>query len=236
LEGPVAWEDPALPRLKRLLGTLGATFLPSETARSVAEGQVAPAARFAALSALPWAPLWAIIPFTHTLLFKPPFLLEELPEAGTSLTVDVLRAMLIGLVMSVFSLVSWSVPFASLLRAFSRDPRDRRATAAAYRTAFYRVWIIPFGMSLFWLSYWAFPATLQTTVGDFTFLCLQILPRMLVVLHCHAMARYFGAGGGASLLVAGVPLAVEFAAGRLLWHVAATFLPLMPGPVPGGAG
>jgi hypothetical protein len=59
---------------------------------------------------------------------------------------------------------------------------------------------------------------------------------MLIVLHCHAMARYFGASPGAALVVAGVPLAVEWAAGLWVWHVTRAFLPDPPVADAAGAG
>jgi hypothetical protein len=83
-------------------------------------------------------------------------------------------------------------------------------------------------MSLFWLSVWALPMGAPALAGDLAFLFFQMLPRMLIVLHCHAMARYFGASSGTALLVAGVPLAVEWAAGLWVWHLTRDFLPVQP--------
>lgn len=222
------WENAAFSWPRRFVSTLGAAFLPTETARAVADGSLGPALGFALLSALPWAPVWAVVPFTHTLQFKPNLALEVLAKPGLSVASDVARALAIGLVLSLVSLVTWSVPFASLLKAFAREQDQALATRAAYRTALYRVWLVPFGMSLFWLSVWALPTGAPALMGDLTFLLFQMLPRMLIVLHCHAMARYFGASSGTALLVAGVPLAVEWAAGLMVWHVTREFLPAQP--------
>ncbi len=235
IDGPIAWENPELPWFRRFCATLSASFLPVETARPAAEGAIGPAVRFAFLSALPWSLCWAIVPFTHSLLFKPSFGLARLENAGLSVEADLARAILLGLVLSSVSLVSWSVPFASMLRAFSRDPKDPQTTRAAYRTALYRVWVVPFGMAMFWLAVWAMPESTPPILGDLTLLCFQVLPRMLIVLHCHAMARYYGASSSAALVVAGVPLAVEWAAGLWVWHITQGLLPAMPSAV-GGTG
>jgi hypothetical protein len=222
------WENAALSWPRRFVSTLGASFLPTETAQAIAEGSLAPAIGFALLSALPWAPLWAVVPFTHTLQFKASLALEVLAKPGLSVASDLARALAIGLALSLVSLVTWSVPFASLLKAFAREQDQALATRAAYRTALYRVWLVPFGMSLFWLSVWALPMGAPALAGDLAFLFFQMLPRMLIVLHCHAMARYFGASSGTALLVAGVPLAVEWAAGLWVWHLTRDFLPVQP--------
>ncbi len=235
-EGPIPWEDPELPWPRRLLGTLSAGFLPIETARAAADGSVRPALVFALLSALPWAPVWAIVPFTHTLQFKANFALDVVSKPGLTLATDLAQSMTIGLLLSLVSFLTWSVPFASLLKAFAPENERSAAPRAAYRTALYRVWLVPFGMSLFWFAVWALPEGSPALAGDVIFLCFQLLPRMLIVLHCNAMARYFGASPGGALIVSGVPLAVEWAAGLWVWHVTQGFLPEPPPGDAAGAG
>lgn len=236
LEGPMAWEDPALPWHRRLLRTLGATFLPTESARAAAEGSLGPALRFALLSALPWAPLWAVVPFTHTLLFKSRFTVEVIESAEISIALDVARAMAVGLVLSVLYFLSWAFPFASLLRAFAHVPHQSSATLAAWRTALYRVWIVPAGMTLFWLITWGMPENPPTVLLEITFLCFQMLPRLLLVLHCHAAARYAGVSSAMALVVSILPVIVEWSAGLLVWHGAKELLPPMPESVRAGEG
>ena len=116
------------PRLsfgRRLFSTLGATFAPLRTIHAVAAGRIAPALRFTLLTALPFMLLWAIVPFTHTLLFKPSFGLEVLPEqelrcrSGSTCCAPVA----IGLGFSSITFVSWTLPFASLVGAFSNGSR-----------------------------------------------------------------------------------------------------------------
>jgi hypothetical protein len=226
-DGPIAWEDPGLPWLRRLVNTLGATFLPAETARSVAEGPLGPALWFALLTALPCAPLWTVLPFTHTLRFLPSFGLEVLPQPGLSIGGDVARAMGIGLALSLVSMFSWALPFASLLKAFASEAHAAQAARAAWRTALYRVWIIPLGMTLFYLATWGFPDKPPALAFDITVLCFQLLPRILIVVHCHAMAKFLGASGGSALLVALVPLGVEAAAGLWVSDLARHLLPPM---------
>lgn len=237
-EGPFPWERPELSWFGRLSASLGSCFEPIASARATAEGRVGPSVLFAVLTALPFTLVGAIIPFTHTLLFKPSFALERLPHAnepGLSVEADLARAVLIGLVLALVSLLSWSVPFASLLRAFSRDPQDPQTTRAALRLVFYRLWIVPFGMALFWLSVWGMPATLQNALGEVTLLCFQLLPRTLILMHCHAMARFWGASTGAAMLVAIVPLGVEMAAAPWVWQVAQNFVPAIPDATLGGS-
>lgn len=234
IEGPIPWENAALSWPRRFLSTLGASFLPTETARSVADGPLGPAVGFALLSALPWSLLWAIVPFTHTLNFHN-LTIDVLSKPGLSVGSDVAQAGAIGLAYSLAVMASWSVPFASLLKAFAREQDQALAPTAAYRTALYRVWLVPFGASLFWLSVWALPPTPPGLLADLAWLFFQMLPRILILLHCHAMARYFGASTGTALLVAVVPLGVEVAVGPWIWHVAKGFLPEQP-VGPAGAG
>lgn len=235
VEGPVPWEDRELPWLTRLFRTLNATFLPVETARAVAEGRVGPAALFAFLTALPWSLSWAIMPYSHTLLFKPSFGLERMEGASLSLESDLARTLLLSLGLSVISLLSWSIPFASLLRAFSRDPKDPQTTRGAYRNALYRVWVVPFGMTMFWMCVWAMPENTPSLLPAVTFLFFQIMPRMLIILHCHAMARYFGASLNGALLVSVVPLLVEWSVGLIVAHLTQGLLPAIPAALQGGA-
>jgi hypothetical protein len=236
LEGPIAWEDPSRSLPLRFWRTLGSTFLPTETVRAVAEGTPGPALRFGLLSALPWAPLWAIIPFTHTLQFKARFALEELSKPGLSTEFDVARAMIVGLVLSLLFFVSWALPYASLLRAFAGGHDPGEVTRAAWRNALYRVWIVPLGMTLFWLVTWAMPPEPPPIAMEVALLFFTMLPRLLIVLHCHAMARYFGASGGVAVLVSVMPLLVEWAASQLVWHAAQGLLPPMPEGLAGGDG
>src|ERR1700712_1452399 len=124
ITGPLPWEDPALSWPRRFFSTLITTFAPLRTIHAVADGTILPAIAFALLSAGPFMVLWAILPFTHTLMFKPEFGLEVMAKSDDlTIGIDVLRALGIGMVVSIISLSSWALPFASLVRAFSNGTR-----------------------------------------------------------------------------------------------------------------
>jgi hypothetical protein len=229
--GPISWEDEALPWYARLSRTLQATFAPLDTLHAVANGEIAPALRFMLLSALPWMLLWAIPPFTHTLNFETSFKVTVLKvPGGLPIELDIVRAMAIGLVFNGLSQLSWSLPFVSLLRGFANGSRPEDPRRAGWRTSLYRMWIVPFGMTLFFLVPWALPSAPNDFVVELAVLGLQMLPRMLILIHCHVMARYFGANGFGALVVSVVPLLVQWAVGLSLQELALKLLPVMPVP------
>ena len=229
ITGPLPWEDPALSWPRRFFSTLGTTFAPLRTIHAVADGTIGPALAFALLSSAPFMVLWAIPPFTHTLIFKPEFGLEVMAKSDDlTIALDVLRALGIGLVVSVISLFSWALPFASLVRAFSNGTRPENPQLAAWRTALYRLWIIPLGTTLFSIAVLGMPKDPNPFAIELAMLGLQILPRILVLVHCHTMARYFGASGFGALVVSGVPLVVQWAVGLSVQQGAEMMLPPMP--------
>jgi hypothetical protein len=228
INGPMGWEDDALPWYQRLSRTLGATFAPIESLHAVANGEVAPALRFALLSALPFMFLWAVVPFTHTLRFGPSFDVVVLPHGAMPIELDVVRALAIGLVFSGLSQLSWALPFASLVAAFSDGSRPEDPRRAGWRTALYRMWVVPFGMTVFFVVVWGLPAGPSEFVAELAVLGLQMLPRMLILVHCHVMARYFGANGFGALVVSVVPLVVQWAVGLSLQELAVRLAPVMP--------
>lgn len=224
----MGWEDGALPWYQRLYRTLSATFAPLESLHAVANGEVAPALRFALLSALPFMFLWAVVPFTHTLRFGPSFDVVVLPHGAMPIELDIVRALAIGLVFSGLSQLSWALPFASLVAAFSDGSRPEDPRRAGWRTALYRMWVIPFGMTVFFVVVWGLPAGPSDFVAELAVLGLQMLPRMLILVHCHVMARYFGANGFGALVVSVVPLVVQWAVGLSLQELAVRLAPVMP--------
>jgi hypothetical protein len=227
--GPIGWEDEALPWWARLWRTLGATFAPLDSLHAVANGEVGPALRFMVLSALPWMFLWAVIPFTHTLNFETGFRVSLVKDAGNlPIELDVVRAMAIGLVFNGMSQLSWALPFVSLLKGFANGSRPEDPKRAGWRTSLYRMWIVPFGMTMFFVIPWALPVNPSDFVFELGVLGLQMLPRMLILVHCHVMARYFGASGFGALVVSVVPLVVQWAVGLSLQELAVRLLPAMP--------
>lgn len=225
--GPIAWEDANLGAFQRLFGTLAATFRPIQSLRAVAHGPIGPAIAFFVLSGLPWMLLWGILPFTHTLLFGHSFDLKVVGNATQPQIVpDVIRASGVGFVMSCLSFLSWALPFASLTKAFcASPPHAEEAHRAAWRSALYRGWIIPFGFAMSQFLLWAWPV--EPTFDSFQLVVLlcQLAPRLLILIHCQAMARYVGASTLGALAVALVPVALDWAVGLLLAEGATSFLP-----------
>jgi hypothetical protein len=226
--GPLAWEDPSLSFFRRFFSTLAATFAPLRTIHAVAAGELGPALRFALLTAFPLMLLWAIVPFTHTLLFVPPFGIKLVTDKATMpVWLDVARAAGIGFGFSAITFLSWTLPFASLVSAFANGSRPENPKLAAWRTALYRDWVIPLGMTLLSLTEWAVPTPSAVAV-EITILSVQMLPRILILVHCHTMARYFGANGFGALVVSVIPLAVQWAVNLSLQQVIVSLLPAMP--------
>jgi hypothetical protein len=231
--GPIAWEAPELSFPRRLFGTLRSTFSPLTSIQAVSSGRVGPALSFGLLWTLPWMPLWAIMPFTHSLWFKHNFTVEVL-SGKTSLSVpwDIARAAAIGIVLSCIRLLCWALPFASLLRAFASNSPTREADVnpahAAWRLVLYRTWVVPCGLSLLTLLAWSLPPEPSPFLIELSLLVFRWLPPILVLSHFFAMARYFGVAGLASIAVAGIPFVLEVAVG--LWVGQGAELLLPPNP------
>lgn len=229
--GPIAWEDDSLPWHRRLFATLGATFRPIVSLHAVANGELGPALRFACITALPFMLVWAVTPFTHTLMFGPELSLDVVGGAGPlPIWLDVLRAMGIGLALAIIALLAWVIPFASLVRAFADGSRSESPTKAAWRTALYRTWIVPLGTTALYFVSWSMPRQPSPFLLELTLLTFEMVPRLVILIHCHAMARYFGATGFSALVVSIMPLAVQWAVSLPVWQIAETFLPPAPPP------
>ncbi|MET0341487.1 MAG: hypothetical protein ABW252_10840 [Polyangiales bacterium] len=230
--GPIGWEDPSRSWPRRLLATLGATFAPVETLLAVAGGEVRPALRFALVVTLPWMLLWAIIPFTHRLAFSPGFVLEVLPikpGAPASVGLDVLRAAVIGFVLSLISLGALGLSFVSLLRAFADGSREEDPRTAGIRTMLYRAWVIPFALLGYFLVLWGQPHDPSPFVAEICWVGAHMLPRLLLLAHCLSMARYLGATGLGAAAVSMLPFVVEWAVQLTVQEGAVM---LMPPPIP----
>lgn len=232
--GLMAWETPDRSFWARWLGTVRSTFAPNVTVDALAQGELAPALRFALLWMLPWMPLWGIVPFTHALLFKAQFQVEVVQKPGIlPVPWDVLRAMGIGFVLSTIGILSWALPFASLLGAFAQNGTpERDPRRAAFRLTLYRAWVLPCGFALYFLVVWALPEEPASIAVMLAELGLRFFPRLLVLMHCFALARLFGLRGLSLMAVAGVPLLVEMAVAPLVGEAAIHLLPEAPKEAP----
>jgi hypothetical protein len=224
------WENPELSLFRRITGTLSSTFLPLGTIRAVSSGTIGPALRFMLIWTLPWMPLWAIMPYTHSLLFKYNFAVEVVAKTSGGIWLDVARAMAIGVALSGVAMLSWALPFASLLRAFGNTPEPGVEPGnAAWRMVLYRAWVVPCGLTLLSVLAWSLPKEPNASLVELALLGLLLLPRVLILMHCFAMARYFGVQGLSSIAVALVPLIVEVVVGLVVGRGAEALLPAAPG-------
>jgi hypothetical protein len=219
------WERSELSFPRRVLGTMASAFAPVESVGSIlSERAVAPALGFALLFAFPFMAAWAVIPFTHTLEFKPGAVV--LVNAGSEqVALDILRAAAIGLGMGLVSVASWALPFGSLLRAFCPRP-DLAASAPRFaaRLALYRAFLVPLALSLLYGGSWLLPAT-PAVLFETAALLLTLMPRLILLMHTVALARALGLSSGARLAVVLVPVGVEAALGLLVGEGVARLLP-----------
>ena len=72
---------------------------------------------------------------------------------------------------------------------------------------------------MFRLLIWALPSDPIPSLVEIAALSLQMLPRILIFVHCHTMARYFGANGFGALMVSVIPLGVQWAVSLSLHQV-----------------
>jgi hypothetical protein len=224
------WEEHERGFGDRLLSTLSATFAPVRTVHAAAVGPLAPALRFAFLTMLPCMLLWGITPFTAKLKFGPSFAVVVTKGADqAAIALDIAYAAALGLGLSLFTWLSWSVPFASLTAAFAPAPNTGApARLAAWRCALYRGWVIPAGLLVLYTIEWMYPASLAIELLAVVVLICQLVPRMLVVVHCQTLARYLGASYLGAIGVALVPLVFEWVVTSVAMTYARGLFPEMP--------
>jgi hypothetical protein len=226
------WEEPERGFGDRLFSTLSATFSPVRTVHAAAVGPLAPAIGFGLLTMLPCMLLWGIIPLTAKLNFGPAFTVTPSKGADSAaIALDIARAAGLGLGLSAFAWLSWTLPFTSLTAAFAPAPHTGApARLAAWRSALYRGWVIPAGLATLYAASWMYPASLAPELLAVFALICQLVPRMLVIVHCQTLARYLGASYLGALGVALVPLAFEWAVGSLAMNYVQGLFPEVPAP------
>lgn len=194
----------------RFFRELAAAFRPRQTAAGFAlSDRVGPAFVFFCLTFVPLSLIGGIIPWTHTLRFGDVFGVERIGQGDV--TLDVLRAMGIGLLVQGVLAGGFIAAFRSLAKAYG-EPRRGGAQdigRVALRAALYRAWLLPmqgtFGLPAV-LLVWALP---KDAPGGLVLLPLLILTIWPVVLHFmgmrHAARQACGAGPFASFTVVLVP-------------------------------
>lgn len=219
---PMAFEDRRRSLLSRFGLTLATAVRPVSSAPAFATDNWRDALRFALWTALPLALVAGIIPHTRTLLFLGDFQIRVLgsPPADTvAIALDVVRAGLIQVALTVAYLLSLLVPFTSLVRAYAGEAE----AIYAARVLLYRIWLAPLGLVLVALA--AHASTMPTDVLDPTTATVpplllvawtaQMMTMVLLMLSMGFTARLAcGLGLGWALVVVIVPIAVSFFVGH----------------------
>lgn len=140
--GPgVPWELEGVSYFRGYWATLAQAMSPSATAASMRGDDIRLPLSFAMLTWLPLAALQGIIPYTHTLLFKPGFVVEVQGGATSgAIAADVARAAGLGVALGAVQLLGLGLAFASLSTAFGQEGIAKRATA--WRGVLYRAFLV----------------------------------------------------------------------------------------------
>jgi len=203
------WEERGRPFAARLWATLGSTFHPVRDVARVTHGPVAPAARFALLTAIPVMLLSGILPCTRLLQFDSNL---SLTLKGSPTPVEIALDVGAGAGLGMLILVTgWAFScwnFVALSR-FAADPALAPVTPvpAAWRVGRYRAWLLPAAVLLLYLTLWVGP-TPNATRGQLLNLAFVVFPGVVQMLHFSATARYFGASSLASVPVSFAPVLI----------------------------
>ncbi|UJR83817.1 hypothetical protein [Sandaracinus amylolyticus] len=224
---PIAWEDTSRSAPARFVATLASALRPVSSAPAFARSGVGAAWLFFALSFVPLALASEIVEMTSTLLFGA-MQVEVIGGADASaITIDVARAMGLGLVLSSVQLAAFALPYVSLARSYapSSAPPD-----APLRVVLYRAFLLPLGTVAVSLLFWMSPAdphvdTFLTIKG-----LLVVVPLALLFVSLRSTARMAsGVGPIASFVVVIVAFAsMEVAS----FYIESTVTSLRPPPPP----
>lgn len=221
---PIPWEDASASLIKRFFGTLASALRPNASAPAFARDDLARPRSFWALSFLPLAVLSAIVPSTHTLLFGPSLAVSVVGGADqATVAIDVVRAVGIGILVSLVALIALALPYVSLARAYA----EKGYEGAPLRVVLYRAFLLPLSQVLLYLVVWSLPRDPSELAGLMA-AAAQMLPLVLLFWALRSTARMAsGVGPFASYLAAIVPFVVMVFAQELLGRAIA---PLMPDP------
>jgi len=211
---PVPWEDPSRSLIPRFFATLAEAGSPLVTAPSFRHPGTGRALVFFVLTFVPLALLSGIVPYTAHLFFGPSFSVEVRPADAMQdvLTLDVVRAMAVGLGVALVQWLALALPFASLSNAYA----DRGHPDAPLRAMLYRGWLL----ALFLLAYTVIPLGLPASasaLGASLVLMLSIVPLLLLLSSMRATTRMgSGVGALAAFVTIGVPFALMLGSGVFL--------------------
>jgi len=221
---PVPWADPELGLARRFFGTLRDAFSPTRSATTFSRGAWQKGIGFALLTALPLAVISGIIPFTHTLRFGPSWLVDTIGSpSGSTIALDVLQAIGIGLLFAVLKLALMTAPYLSLTSAYGKPTESQPAR----QVMLYRGWLLLLGGRtglLLGLVIWGFPDDPSETmllVAE----VISLLPLMVLLWSMTATARMAQVGPIASMVVVLVPFVVLFLVEPLIIEMVSPWLP-----------
>lgn len=222
----IPWEDAAIHPLARLPRTLLTALSPIRSAVSFSRGSTPRAALFALLTILPLALLAGVVPYTHTLRFGPSFEIVILGRADDAeILLDLARAVGLSLGLTIVSLVSLALPYASLVAAYASAPER---SSAAMRVLLYRGFLFPLGQILLYLFAWAAPVGTSEDVALLARL-VSLIPFFLLLSSMRATARLAaGVGPVAAVVVVLVPFGVFTVIELLTGPLVAPWMPTTP--------
>ncbi len=232
-EGPVPYEGEGS-WFGRFGRTLRDGLRPRASAATFGQGResIAPALGFAFLTFTPLAALQGIIPYTHTMVFKPGLGMEQTEVAAhIDTTTDILRAAGLGLLINTLSLLALTLAFSSLAGAFGAEPKEGqvRSKAAGARACLYRAWLFPMqgvlglpGMFFGWLI----PSVeLGMLVGLITGVAFAVAHFLGLWRAAEVSAR---TSPGGAMAVAIVPFILVMVVQWILVGQSGALLPLLP--------
>jgi hypothetical protein len=216
--------------LGRYFRTFGTAFYPWRSAPAFARPGLKRAILFFALSSLPLIMLSGVIPHTRTLLFAAGAIVVQGAPTPEAIAFDVVRAIVVQLGLSAIELFSLLLPFASLVAAYAPERKE-----AAIRLVLYRFWLGPLAALVGYAAEWSLPVSFFTSVDEMT---QKLPPAIMIAALVQPTLRVFqllamiavsrlacGLSVLMSLVVVGVPIALQLLVMPLSSHVADRLLP-----------
>jgi hypothetical protein len=151
--------------------------------------------------------------------------------SALEIALDVLRACLIEAMLTAVQLGALLLPYASLIRAYA--PPQRRN--AAVRVLYYRIWLLPAALLLFYCAVFALPTPDPAVFAQappaswLVVLSVRLLGSVLLMLAMTSTARLAcGLGHGMSMLVVFVPVVLLLVLSSLATTGVERLLPVLP--------
>ncbi|GAB5543529.1 MAG: hypothetical protein SangKO_032890 [Sandaracinaceae bacterium] len=222
--GVTPWADRSRGLFARFASTVIDAARPTGSAAGFASGGWRSAISFALLTFVPLALLSGVVPFTHRLMFAPPFRVVPLNDpSATELALDVAGAAGLGLLVNFALLALLALPYVSLSRAYGKPVESEPAR----QVMLYRAWLVPMsghvGVLLSALI-WAIPIGEDSTLIALAEV-VSIVPLLMLLWAMSATARVSGVGPVASMVVVLVAFLLMSVGEPLLGQQLAPLLP-----------